>query len=507
MIFALLTALVFLVAPAEAATINAGNVSLASVQAAVNSASSGDTVVIPSGTATWVSTLIITKDINLIGAGIGQTTITDETVRVGGTSSLVSWTVGPSGYPRLSGFTFAGGTVNTAIGYSGLIAIGGSCPTLRVDHCKFNYADNNGIVIQGAIYGVIDHCQFLQNWANGVEVYDTSYGDPSWATPVQWGGTNFVCIENCSFYYPGYPSPAPEDMFAGAKIVFRYNNVTNEFFQDHGLETSGRLRSGRAVEVYENNFIENVYQWAGTVFELRGGTGVIFSNTVSSNYKNFLDLQNFRSAENFSPWGSGNGQNLWDSNNPSLLASGTHTGTNGSPVLVNASASWSANQWVGGYEVQDTTQGGTNNTSTTTTFSLITANDAHVITTISGHLGQMMNWNNGDHYAIYQSYRQMDQIGAGSGDLVSGGDSPVNSTTGNPTWTHEISEPLYVWGNTFNGAANYAVGQTGYNIIQLNRDYYNGVKPAYTPLVYPHLLTAVHQLAPPTGFAVATNAP
>jgi hypothetical protein len=61
-------------------------------------------------------------------------------------------------------------------------------------------------------------------------------------------------------------------------------------------------------------------------------------------------------------------------------------------------------------------------------------------------------------------------------------------TTGNPTWTHEVSEPLYIWGNTFNVTANYAVGQGDYNIIQLNRDYYNGVKPGYTPLVYPHPL-------------------
>ena len=203
MIFALLTALVFLVAPAEAATINAGNVSLASVQAAVNSASSGDTVVIPSGTATWVSTLIITKDINLIGAGIGQTTITDETVRVGGTSSLVSWTVGPSGYPRLSGFTFAGGTVNTAIGYSGLIAIGGSCPTLRVDHCKFNYADNNGIVIQGAIYGVIDHSGIKLNEERKPSFFSSSINRRHFSKPRELSTS---CVStNANFFPSGQP--------------------------------------------------------------------------------------------------------------------------------------------------------------------------------------------------------------------------------------------------------------------------------------------------------------
>jgi hypothetical protein len=57
-------------------TITAASPSYADVSAAVSSASPGDTVIVPVGTATWSSNLIITKGIKLIGAGIGQTVIT-----------------------------------------------------------------------------------------------------------------------------------------------------------------------------------------------------------------------------------------------------------------------------------------------------------------------------------------------------------------------------------------------------------------------------------------------
>src|SRR5439155_10975484 len=60
-------------------TITAGGVSLAAVQSAVSSAADGDTVVVPPGTGTWSSTLNVTKNISLVGAGVGQTVIIDQT--------------------------------------------------------------------------------------------------------------------------------------------------------------------------------------------------------------------------------------------------------------------------------------------------------------------------------------------------------------------------------------------------------------------------------------------
>jgi len=67
----------FCVRPALGATITASSTSLSSVQAAVNAANDGDTVLIPAGSSTWTGALTIDKSISVIGAGIGQTILTD----------------------------------------------------------------------------------------------------------------------------------------------------------------------------------------------------------------------------------------------------------------------------------------------------------------------------------------------------------------------------------------------------------------------------------------------
>ena len=485
----------------EAAIITAADDSQAAVQTAVQAAQNGDTVKVPAGTGVWTSTLLIAKNVQLIGAGIGQTIIVDEESRSGSGDHLITWTTLSNGFPRLSGFTFQGGVTNITPAVDGALSIGGTCASFRIDHCKFNLLYNKGVLIYEPVFGVVDHCTFIQTWNNGIEVYGSgiagdSWGDGSWATPVQWGSTNFLYIENCSFSYSGYPYPYVDDGYAGARIVFRYNSVTNEGFQNHGTESAQRNRGCRAYEVYENTFVQNAAGYnAGDPIYLRSGTGVIFSNTFTG-YANMISLLNFRSTGNFMPWGSANGQNGWDSNNISgALATGTHTAANNANgVLTDSSQTWTINQWVGGYEVQDVALGGTN----TGSYSLIISNSAHDIYTLGDHLGVLIHWTNGAGYKIYQCYHQLDQIGLGSGDLVAdtspNSGIPINTTTGTPVWPHEVSEPMYQWGNTLNGTPNAAIGSTrgygGCNIIMLNRDYFdNTPKPGYTPLAYPHPLT------------------
>jgi len=63
---------------AEAATITAKSVSFGDVRSAIGSACDGDTVAIPAGTASWTSTLTITKGITLQGAGNDKTVILDD---------------------------------------------------------------------------------------------------------------------------------------------------------------------------------------------------------------------------------------------------------------------------------------------------------------------------------------------------------------------------------------------------------------------------------------------
>jgi len=514
-----------IVADAKAAIINAANCSLSAVQTAVNSAANGDTVSVPAGIAYWTNSLNISTDIQLIGAGMGQTIIVDEVPRINGHATGIYWTTIPSGLPRLTGFTFQGGVTNNSGTFDGIITLNGHCSSMRVDHCGFMNLNSTAIYIENAVFGVIDHCQiYSTNFHNGIVVENgqiggdfggaIGYGDVSWATPVQWGTVNdFLYIEDCQFWWPNNPLSFVDDFAQGSRVVFRYNMVTNCVFQNHGTESSGRFRGGRAFEIYGNNFVNNAPGAPSSVaFYFRSGSGVIFSNIVSG-FSSFWTLVNFRAVDAFDTWGGASGVNLWDSNNPAMLIGGTHTGTNSSFFLEDDSANWTPGQWVGGYELENASRGGTNEG----TFALIASNTATRIYYIGSVYTGPMLWTNGQSYKIFQCYHQLDQVGSGSGDLVSdssfGNGHAINTTTGQPAWPHEVSEPVYQWANTFNGVANYSVGQDigyvppgngNYNIIQMGRDYFNNTpKPGYTPLIYPHPLTTLTNGLP--NVAAPTN--
>src|SRR5438477_5665467 len=112
---ALLAALLFGASGAAQATIiNAASPSYADVSSAVASAVDGDTVIVPSGSATWTSQFVISKAITLIGATTTDSvagTAVDATVITAdmpGTTSIplitINSTAGKS--YRISGFTF-----------------------------------------------------------------------------------------------------------------------------------------------------------------------------------------------------------------------------------------------------------------------------------------------------------------------------------------------------------------------------------------------------------------
>ena len=126
--------------------------------------------------------------------------------------------------------------------------------------------------------------------------------------------------------------------------------------------------------------------------------------------------------------------------------------------------------------------------------------------------GTAVLFNNGQSYKIYQCYPQLDQLGRGSGDLIAdtvpGNGNPINTVTGQATWPHQVSEPVYQWGNTFNGVHDAAIGPNsqGYAVIQLNRDYYdNTPKPGYTPLPFPHPLVSTNSVPVSTGGGSGTS--
>lgn len=257
----------------EAATIQATDCSQAAVQTACSVASPGDTVMVPAGTASWTSRLTIAQNIQLIGAGMGQTTIIDENPnRYAGGGMLIEWyPVPPSGLCRLSGFTFRGSLANCGSVQANEIELNGTNDMFRVDDCQFLYMHGQSLWCAQSICGVIDHCQFyntnyldyiyFENGALGGYGAGNSqgYGDVSWATPNYWGQTNwYIYVENCGFTFTNANQTQPTwaicDAGVGSRFVFRYNQCTNMWLYTHGTDSSGRNRGFRAAEVYMNNF-------------------------------------------------------------------------------------------------------------------------------------------------------------------------------------------------------------------------------------------------------------
>jgi len=489
--------LLLLALPAMAAIINANSASLTDVQAAVNSASSGDTVQVPAGSASWTGTLTINQDINLIGAGTGSTIITDSAAT---SVQLIVWTTTSNNVDRLSGFTFQG-TANT-FGDGGSVQIGGTSHALRVDHCNFNLLQRNfELWFTGWQYGVVDHCFFGANAGGSAKVEHDAYGgyyygDGSFADADYWGTTNAMYFEDNIFTnisVTGFPAI---DMDDGSRTVIRHNSFTNVNTASHGTDSGNRGRSLRSQEVYMNYFFWNtnaatpVSTW-GIYF--RGGTGVIFSNTFDNGFLSGTTMQEYRfNVYYVNGWGGNvTGTNNWDSNSVTLFDSGTHNGANAATVLTDTTKSWTAGQYVGYILLCNPLAYG----------GVITANTANTIT-YNGPSG--MIFNTGDAYQIHQTYAALDQPGYGQGDLladvVQNDGIPSNTVLHAASWSRQILDPIYEWGDNL---TNYSFPNSSYGTptiinasppgnlatIFTNVEYYgNTVKPGYTPLVYPHPL-------------------
>ena len=510
--------------PTRAATVQAKSAELADVNSAIASAQESDTVVVPAGEARWTSSLVVTKGITLQGAttidgSVSSPVVTDKTVilddiprenrrhpplnqqafpekqtpwhnatgfpgqkREGGqrVPGIVFVQLRPNQSFRLTGFTFRYGSV-TGIVDKALLCIRGTCPSARVDHCHFDQLYTNPFIMtHGQIYGVVDHCVFDERArALTFQVYHDgwggrTHGDGSWADATYFGSEKFLFIEDNTFRNPnGYQSNGV-DSSGGGRYVARHNYLVNTPVGGHGTESTGRIRGVRAIEVYNNTFLWSLVEPRG---QLRSGTMIEFNNLWTGK-EDRLDkstrLTCYREFRPFPFWGGANGNNRLDSNDPhGSYASGSHTGGNGSNTLIVTNAGWKVNQWVG-FSVTNTTQ--RLRTQMGAVFhpsSCITANTSDTITFARDDSfgGANMQFNSGDGFEIYKLLAALDQPGRGKGDLLADKDPEVTGS-----WPHQVLEPVYAWGNTYNNSRQLDVGSP-YPTIQENRDFYNQKTP------------------------------
>jgi hypothetical protein len=246
---------------------------------AINAASEGDTIRISAGTAIFSSTIVVTKSLHIIGAGIGATTIQDNSIPDG------TWHLTGSGLVRLSGFTLTGNVGS----WNGGVRIKGD--NKRIDNIRFNQTGGrHPVSAWGNLSNVvIDHCIF-EAGGRGINIYGSS---SYWSNPSQYApGTLFgIYIEDCIFNKGGVEVV---DLNSGGAYVVRHSTINNGGnLAVHGAD-SGK-RSGGYIEVYNNNFINSGENKDMCVI-FRGGSAIIYNNSISGSYNSAFKVQYWRSC-------------------------------------------------------------------------------------------------------------------------------------------------------------------------------------------------------------------
>ena len=448
---------------ARAGNVNARSASETDVLTAVTLAKDGDTVVIPAGTARWSSQFTLTKAITISGAGIGKTIIYND--RVGGTFFQI--TTVPGKHTRVTGIEFQNGSGNNGgiithgnFNILGPIKPGGG--DFRLDNCKIYGFKGGPVIHTQTALGVVDHCYISSADGTIGYTYDDSFGgytngDGSWAAPSDYGGFNYaVYYEDCVFEMLSGSAAVFFDGTHGGRAVVRHCYFKGGFkavVSHHGTES--RNRSFRHFEWYDC-VIENFA--SQTPLNQRGGTGVVFNNRFIGG-PNGVDVALLLTTDRpVDPtyWGRASGKNPWDDNaSGGPFYSGTCASGTTATRIVDNSANWSPNQWVG-YAVTNTTlpfnkagSSGQASGADLSIGSVIEANDAHSLTLAPQIFGTgNLAFAAGQSFKVYKAKNQLDltgRAGVSMASLLTSNPATLNSTR--QPGNNQISEPWYAWGN------------------------------------------------------------
>jgi len=285
---------------AYADVITAASPSFADVSAAVLEAKAGGTVIVPAGRATWSEPLVITKGVQLIGAGIGQTVITsnytapDMAAYFTIHNFLVSYVPSsPSANEpfRLSGFTFD--VNNRCLGLYLCNSTITPINQVRIDHTEWVNVQNSpkrlAFHIYGTVYGVADN----NVWTSGTMRFD-GLDAATWNNLAFDFGTadNFYLEDNIITCNTG-------DYFyaeMGGRYCVRYNTIDASIdangywplFDLHG-DAPFAHHSVIGAEIYGN--IINGGNYHIQLAADRGGKSLVFNNDIVTNGSVLLKLR------------------------------------------------------------------------------------------------------------------------------------------------------------------------------------------------------------------------
>lgn len=276
------------------AIVAAATCSMDDVNTAVAAAGTSDIVTVPAGTCVWTSRVTVSKGITMQGAGIDATIIQRDTATQGFALRMSANTMW-----RVTGFTFDG------TGIANGMEARGTATDWRIDHNKFINSVGRAIETFGFNYGLIDNNTFEENKSSDVVVFGDN--DTAWTRAVTLGTANAVYIEDNTFLHDTVSSNSHSVASNhGARYVFRYNTVNDltAALNTAPVDAHGNRFFGRGTVSYEiyNNTINSAHSFQGMF--IRGGTGIIYNNTLVGDFNLPISLANYQSfTEDSTPCG------------------------------------------------------------------------------------------------------------------------------------------------------------------------------------------------------------
>ncbi len=403
----------------HAATINAATGSAADVQTALNSASAGDTVVIPSGTHTWTSAVSLTAPANLTILGAGSLSTQgggDVTTIVDGYNSagaFLTIDANATGTLRIAGLTFISDNTLSTLKSNAMIRIFGG--PVRVDHCHFDCTQGTckPVWFYNPV-GLMDHC-IVDSYQNNAIYFSngagtSGKGNEVWAAATGFGTNDFFFMEDNLWRAVGTTGPIRiADGWSGLKVVWRFNTIQGgSGMEVHATGHAGDDRGARATEGYGNSFILLPGQTVPPydMADCSSGCALVWGNSSESNsLKNGVVFNVTRKNNN--PYGQAATPTGWG-----------YAGTN----FNGTGSNWDGN-----------------------------------VDTATG-------------------YPCIDQPARGQGDLLIGSfPSKVNDTTGTIAWPNQALEPIYIWANVITPASGWGgsmYSNAAGDAVVADRDYY-----------------------------------
>ncbi len=281
----------------------AASCSQAHVQAAVDAATAGDTVLVPAGSCTWSTPVSISKAVHLRGAGTATTIAASSTgaviVYVSASNVEISRVAVTGGGQiqitagsdwRMHHMSFTG-----AAAFSAIYVRGNSKTTMSRGLVDSNVFANGRVLIHGY---------------PGAGASENN-GNTHWYSALGLGTAEAVYVEDNTFTFTVFYNAF--DCEYSGRIVFRHNTVTDAYLETHSLQ--GFSRACRKWEVYGNT-IQQVNEEVYRPIFFRGGTGVIFDNAVTGTFgAPTIHLDNVRTLTGIGgEVGQCDGTSIWDGN-------------------------------------------------------------------------------------------------------------------------------------------------------------------------------------------------